>query len=531
MFLFQINAPGAVKEREMIVMQAPFLAQYSIRSKQAYIFRTNRLAEITGGSKLIANAFQVLYECANQLALAAERAVGGPDFDRERILGLFEAGDLDLVELFEGGGNDTVLFRDRSVFVRLNRAYTKYLLENCPGMIPMCVGVETEGLLDYDADYRRLMRAAEREKNRMLSGGVPTAQPFAMTDRSTFQPLSRVWLEAGQEWRRSDEAYAKLKAGQQSDRINHETRLLDDMTTRHGEESLLAIVHADGNNMGIKIQQKLHGHTDYDFCVKAMRDFTREIREVFSVRGKKAVDAKAAELKRTQELRNSAYSLRWIVYDGDDATFICNARLAKELTQAYLQAVAEDGEAYSACAGICIFHSHYPVARAYSLAEQACDSAKEPIHSAAVQALRKKRPVPEEGWMDFHYIRSGVGDDLDEIRDRHGVAKIIARPWLVCGPSGDQNRSVEKLDQLAEALTAAKFNRANLKTFGAAYEEDPSLGKLEWERATRMLEGTELPKLDTIFPTEDQRFHALYDLSEIYDLWYQTPDPKADEEG
>ncbi len=515
-------------------MQVPFLAQYSIRSKQAYIFRTNRLAEITGGSELIADAFEVLYECADKLGLVTERADGNTVFDRERILRAFEAGELDLAELFEGGGNDTVLFRDRSVFVRLNRAYTKRLLEDCPGMVPMCVGVEAEGLGDYDADYRRLMQAAEREKNRMLSGGVPTGQPFAMMDRSTFQPLSRVWLEAGKEWRRSDEAYAKLFAGLISDKKNLQNRLLDDMTTMHGEESLLAIVHADGNNMGVKIQKKLDGHSDYDFCVNAMRDFTREIREVFSVQGKKAVDAKAAALEKSLKLRKSAYALRWIVCDGDDATFICNARLAKELTQAYLKAVNQaggDGERYSSCAGICIFHSHYPVARAYSLAEQACDSAKEPIHEAAASAIREKRPVPEAGWMDFHYIRSGVGDDLDEIRDRHGVSKIIARPWLVCGESGDPRKSVEKLDQLAEALTDAKFNRSNLKTFGSAYEEDQSLGKLEWERATRMLEGAKLPKLDAVFPREDERFHALYDLSEIYDLWYQAPDPTPDEEG
>ncbi|MCA5961898.1 hypothetical protein LC724_18065 [Blautia sp. RD014234] len=51
--------------------------------------------------------------------------------------------------------------------------------------------------------------------------------------------------------------------------------------TEKGEESLLAIVHADGNNMGVKIQHLLDGHSDYDFCVSAMRRFTENINNAF----------------------------------------------------------------------------------------------------------------------------------------------------------------------------------------------------------------------------------------------------------
>ena len=35
------------------------------------------------------------------------------------------------------------------------------------------------------------------------------------------------------------------------------------MTTEWQEESLLAVIHADGNNMGVKIQQKLNGSIVY----------------------------------------------------------------------------------------------------------------------------------------------------------------------------------------------------------------------------------------------------------------------------
>jgi hypothetical protein len=524
----------------MINMQTiPFLAQYSIRSKQAYIFRTNRLAEIIGGSELIADAFKLLFDCAEELNLKLPRATG-QEFIREEILAQFEAGSLDLVELFRGGGNDTILFRDQSVFARLNRAYTLRLLRECPGMIPLCVGTALEECRDYDADYKRLMQAADREKNRMLTGGIPVSQPFAMMDRTTFQPLSKIWAQNGKEYRRSDEAYAKLNAGWQSHKTDLSNAMLDGLVTEKDEESLLAIVHADGNNMGVKIQNMLDGHSDYDYCVKAMREFTEEISKVFSVSGKKAVDecAKAAEQAQLFGLKQkNSYKVRWVVCDGDDATFICNARLAKLLAEEYLKAVDQyrrenKAERYSSCAGICIFHSHYPVDRAYALAEQACDSAKDPIHAAAIRAKQKKQPVPEEGWLDFHYIRGGMGDNLDEIRDRHGVSAILARPWKVCGGADDHPKNVKKLDALAETLLKAKFNRSNLKAFGAAYEEDQSLGELEWERATRMLEKDKLNKINAVFSDKAARFRALYDLSEVYDLWYRPHSAaQTDEEG
>lgn len=208
------------------------------------------------------------------------------------------------------------------------------------------------------------------------------------------------------------EGLKKLEKGRRSDKQNDGNRLLDEMTTEWKDESLLAIIHADGNNMGVKIQQKLNGSTDYDFCVNTMRAFTAEITNAFTHTGEASLRDTMAYLQKTySNPRESAYHYRIVVADGDDFTFICNARFALDYTRRYLAAVRQAGD-YSSCAGICIFHSGYPVARAYSLAEQACDNAKKPVHSTHA----------EECWLDFHYLHSGIDGDLDNIRSWQKLA-------------------------------------------------------------------------------------------------------------
>ena len=505
-------------------MTEPILAQYTVRSKQEYIFRTNRMQEIVGASAIISQSFELLFSCAETLGIKIERGSGL--FSMEETLRKFREGTLDMVDLFVGGGNDTVLFRSEEICRKVNEAFTYTVLKERPGMIPMYIGVpvkpDENGNFNYREDYAALMRAAETEKKRMVPGRGRYAVPFARTDRTNFQPQSiRVNIGDDETWL-SDEAYAKRQFSQRDVRLD-------------SLGSLLAIVHADGNNMGIKIQHKLGNATDYDTCVTAMRQFTANISNAFTKAGCNAMEqrsAELAELERKKEhprLDDDAFKVRWIVSDGDDATFICNAKLAKELTEAYLRGVldyrGEDDpeESYSSCAGICIFHSHYPFARAYALAEQACDNAKSPVHKIAAQGV----PV-EQAWLDFHYIHSGVGGDLDELRKLHQTGRRMARPWFVCGQPTDEGgiKNIEKLDKLAKVLVKNKVSRSNVKTLGAIYEEDAAQGALEWERicyhdrqqgAGNLQEGAE-----SIFAgNREELMRALYDISEVYDLWYR----------
>lgn len=505
---------------------APILAQYSVRSKQSYIFKTNQLLEIVGASEIISMAFKKLFELAETCVTPDGRLVrtgrfaDSPSDWAELVdrLTADRADGLDMLELFEGGGNDTVLFRNHDVFRLVNACYTRWILENCPGMVPLCVGVEADlSADDYKADYARLRQAADREKKRMIPGRSGAAVPFAKMDRSIFQPYSATDLVGKEREIKelSDESSRKRKVGKEKSK--GQIQELDDMT--EASNSLLAIVHADGNSMGRKIGRKLEGHSDYASCVGVMSRFTREIDDAFQA-GWKRLEARRQELLETYPNRNpKTFEIREIVNGGDDATFICNARYALTLTRAYLEGVSaySSDERYSSCAGICIFHSHYPCARAYELAEQACKNAKKPVH---------EREDVEQGWLDFHYIRSGVGGDLEEIRALQGLEGRMMRPLYVCGdepPTPEQR--LETLDALSRTLSKYGVSRGNVKTLGDAWETDAAQSKLEWNRVryhTKDVDGASLEsELDKLFPGPESLLRALYDIADIYDLWYR----------
>ena len=84
--------------------------------------------------------------------------------------------------------------------------------------------------------------------------------------------------------------------------------------------------------------------------------------------------SKLKEKYKEKKYPETAFLFRKIISDGDDMTFICNARFAMEYVQAYLKSVRDYQNEkhpewmYSSCAGICIFHSHYPFSRAYVMA-------------------------------------------------------------------------------------------------------------------------------------------------------------------
>ena len=192
-------------------------------------------------------------------------------------------------------------------------------------------------------------------------------------------------------------------------------------------------------------------------------------------------------------------------------TFVCNARFVMDYVRAYLEAVQNYNNKgkkewrYSSCAGICIFHSHYPFARAYSLAEQACESAKKNVHGECIK---------EESWVDFHYIHNGVGGDLDQIREHQGVSGCMARPWRIGTKANTDRKDYSTLQILADIMKENSVSRSDIKTIGSEMEGSYSYGKFELNRVYghhRNLQNEIKEKLK--IDKEEDLLPIIYDLS------------------
>lgn len=494
------------------------LAQYTIRSKQEYIFRTNRMVEIAGASENISQSWNILFNQADEIGKKLRRVSENTPFCMEDVKRLFDEQKLNGIELFCGGGNDTVLYDSIETYWGVNKAFSRFLLENYPGMIPMAVACEYSG--DYDKDYANLMKQSDIEKNKMISGQSDFILPFSMMDRTTFQPYSDIINIAGSSVRVTDEAKAKRKTGLKIREQDETVKLLDDLITKKGEESLLAVVHADGNNMGSKISEMLTDKKDYDSCVNVMREFTADTAKAFGKSGLDAMQKCQQQLKEDYKDKydEKAFFFRKIIADGDDMTFVCNARFVMDYVRAYLEAVqnynnkGEKEWRYSSCAGICIFHSHYPFARAYSLAEQACESAKKNVHGECIK---------EESWVDFHYIHNGVGGDLEQIREHQGVTGCMARPWRIDIKANTDRKNYNTLRILTDIMKENGVSRSDIKIIGSEMEGSYSYGKFELNRVYghhRNLENKIKQKLK--IDKEEDLLPIIYDLSEVYDLWF-----------
>ena len=196
-------------------------------------------------------------------------------------------------------------------------------------------------------------------------------------------------------------------------------------------ESYIAVVHIDGNKMGIKFQGcKTWGK--YNQTARSVQESTQQaFRELvqYVVQRYPAWQA-SGEL----QLDGEHLPLRPLILGGDDVAFVCTARIALEATRFYMERLMHpQGEGlipiYS-CAGIAIIPEKYPFFRGYELAEQLCSEAKKKSRGKADAAGK----TPDSSWLDFAILHGEQEPELAELREQeYGAARgsLHFGPYLV----------------------------------------------------------------------------------------------------
>lgn len=438
---------------------------------QPYIFGSNRLAENIGASWLVK---QATGEWALDEVIRAAPRTNIQDKAKNRLdpAKHIEDGNLDAEVIYAGGGNVLVLFADEPKARTFIRSLSRKVLCEAPGLnllfAKQRVGWDAQpaqlfsGVMDAFADLEK--QKAQRAHDVPLLGlGVTVACRSTGLPASVMKPYSG---EAAQPV--SAEIEAKLEAADKSHRELREQfkqatnqaigreydfpRDFDELGRERGEQSFIAVVHADGNGFGQAIieigKRNSHDNRAYINAVRkrsqavaqaslqAMSevlnllcrpevieldkdDKSRErrsiVRRVSTDRGEEVVSR--ITLQR-EGAKHWWLPFRPLVYGGDDTTFVCDGRLGVSLAVEYLtqfkeHATRELEEASSASAGVAIVKSHYPFARAYALADELCKSAK------CFRAQENERTGQEQGsYLDWHFAVGGLVGELSEVRRR-----------------------------------------------------------------------------------------------------------------
>lgn len=421
------------------------LAMYDVRGIQAYIFRTNKVKDIIGASTLVDNIIRkAFHEASEKVFGEAKEQVVIEKWEEEKGEEIrFLSDDTIRAQLLLiGGGNAYILYRSREECREVNKAMAKYLLDKTYSL-QLAVSV-TEMTGDYYKDYRKVSRRMGDVKASMPLSMPVGALPIVKVDEVTGYPLT-TYDRAGKEYISTESARKRENLPQEDEK----SKKFDNLIMEKGEDSLLAIVHIDGNSMGDMIRRTMQSlseadRSSYAKSIAVMRDISLSIQENFEGTYK-AMEEYLREWQESEKntiLAKKGTYLRRIVTAGDDITFVVNARLAIALTEFFLKDVSKksimvngteknDGSyGISACAGIAFVHSHFPFSIGYEIAEKCCKKAKERAKSAE---NREGRVIGS--WVDFQLCNNVQLVSLGDYRDKYyKVADgktLLKRPYYV----------------------------------------------------------------------------------------------------
>ena len=546
------------------------LAMYDVRGKQEYIFKTNKLKEIVGGSCIIRDCFkEYLFPSAEEYMRRKAKKEGIPLSDDE-VCGIYNYNDSEkepeyISEInkgkefsqkafermmkeekcaaryagevgYEGGGNFLVLYKDKETCIEINKIFTRKLLKELYTLKVLCTYIELEnGLVNFIEDRKKLYekhRISEAEESVICP--VNTL-PFVQVDEVTSLPLTK--YNENTRKKVSTEAEAKLAKHLDVYNEKYGEKDLDKLVTRKGEESLLAVVYIDGNNMGAKVQNVLGTETSYDQCVKKLRETSEFIQKNYVEDRIKDIDQMLEEKAKKGKKKAGK---RLVVFAGDEINLICNARDAYDIAKTYLKGLhqvswKDSTEPCSACAGIAIFHSHAPYAQAYKVAEECCESGKTRMKKLE-KAREKEGKSKEVCYIDVHYCQKGIGMSLDDIREKE-VGGLISKPWLL--DMEDEKNTTSKMpeditimeiEKVVEALQMIE-SRTNVKDLAVAAKLSEGAFNLEMRRIYAHQSDEDIKRrMKEIFVQEDreefgQKYKKyrkmIYDIVIVYDLWFR----------
>ncbi len=330
-----------------------YLYGASVQGIQDFIFKTNKLKEIVGASKLVE--------------------------DISKDIQGYKADSI----LVNAAGNIKAIFIDEATTKKIVLEFPKLIMQKAYGITISQAVVQIDGIIPTQENFNELEKKLKIQRNKpslpldmslnIMKLNPKTAKPLINNnDKSTEQKLKAF------ESIEQDEKYKELS------------------NISNDNKNKLAVIHADGNGLGeliLVLKEKLD---------MELSEFSEKLDK--------------ATKKAFKDAKNEKMKIREVILGGDDMTVICDANDALKFTKNFLEnfekeTADKDGLNYklTACAGIAYTNEKYPFHYAVELAETLCGVTKKHAKN-----LIKDKDAPAPSSLMFHNIQSSNFQSWDK---------------------------------------------------------------------------------------------------------------------
>lgn len=402
---------------EKRLMDREVLCILDTRQIQRFMFRSNTMTDTIGASDLIKHILD------DAIAYALDHV--DPPVPRDKAdLSIDPDADIPYLHdpdmLFQlvncTAGNALFIARTGELAQKIIRKASRYYLENAHALDLTAVAVERTDVMGHDIFelYRKLNAVKASSETLEPLGCLPvckhehnTGQPIVGFDEELGDPVSASSVLRRREARLRDKLF----------------RLQDIATTLgHDGKRYRAVLHADGNNMGITIGRFAQNATDYETGIRMRRALNKNIKStVERVMGQTLQDLAAYYEHITGSSEGFDRQFQIIHVGGDDINCVCNATMAFPFLRFFyanlegavmLKSGSVEVPLYM-CAGVAFVTEDCAYHPAFTLAEECCSNAKK---------IAKKEENLVGGlaanWIDFQVLDNPKSQNLEMLRER-----------------------------------------------------------------------------------------------------------------
>ena len=498
------------------------MAMYDIRGIQNYIFRTAKVKEAMGASELIR---LIIMEALGEAVKALKYE------EQSDLLWFNESGAIP----YEQDDNAYVMFKSRELCLSINQLMANYILDQTYSL-QLAVAI-TSVTGDYKTDYDNIQLEMQQVKANTVSGRPYGALPIMKIEASTGYPATHIIdgeITGTESYKKQD--YKK------SSNKKEEVNIIDQLILHKGVDSMLAVVHIDGNNIGKQIRRLIGAQTDYTEAINRMRRVSYSIQtsfqnvfdQMYDFFNNKCKDYPAFEHKEVKHF------IRKILVAGDDITYICCGKIAMATVEYFCREISKDHmdgaddpdkcrqERFSVCAGVSFARSHFPFSASYIVAEECCGQAK----------ARAKRPENLIGnkivnFVDYQFCKNIQAKDLESVRRDEYVTctgeTLLRRPYYIHTENdGDASEQLEKTSysytELKQIIKYFQNEELIPSSHAAALRNTYSLGVLQVKVLQAFLNSRNISMPDGSGEMYNDEQAKWYDALELMDIFIALED-------